>query len=249
MLFIPFGEIPLLSAAALLGLSALWLCSVLVGLWASRAQRQWTARIGIAASLVIFLAGWLHVSPLKSFLTEAIYSLCYPANRHYFAPETAYAACAVILVASNAVGIVSIWASLGRPHWFFRVLAIAAIPPLLLLVRAYEPCFVFLVQSVVTVVPLLMRGTSEVGSRSEGRPHCPENVPPTARFSSASSTCWRPPSCSQPCWALLSPRQRRLLCMRDEVGGLPLLCHPLHPTFSWEAWERCWGSLCCSPPG
>ena len=45
---------------------------------------------------------------------------------------------------------------LGRPHWFFRVLAITAIPTLLLLVRAYEPCRVFLVQSGVTVVPLVI---------------------------------------------------------------------------------------------
>ena len=113
-----FGEIPALSAVVLLGLAALWLCSVLVGLWASRAQRRWPARIGIAASLVIFLAAWLYVSPLTRFLEDAIYSLCYPANRHYFASETAYAACAVILAASNVVGIVSVWASLGRPHWF-----------------------------------------------------------------------------------------------------------------------------------
>jgi hypothetical protein len=155
MLLNPFAEIPLLPAAILLGL-ALWLCSVLVGLWASRAQRRWLARIAIAASLVAFFAGWLYVSPLTSFLEGAIYCLFYPANRHYFAPETAYAAWAVILVASNVVGIVSVWASLGRPHWFLRVLAIAAIPPLLLLVRAYEPCFVLLVQSVVTVVPLVI---------------------------------------------------------------------------------------------
>jgi hypothetical protein len=156
MLPYPFGEIHLLSAAVLLGLAALWLCSVPIGLWASHAQRRWPARIGIAASLVIFLAGWLYVSPLAEFLANGIYSLSYPANRHYFAPETADAACAVILAASNVVGIVSVWASLGRPHWFLRVLAIAAISPLLLLVRAYEPCFVFLVQTVVTVVPLVI---------------------------------------------------------------------------------------------
>ena len=156
MLHNPFGEIPLLSAAVLLGLAALWLCSVLVGLWASRAQRRWPVRIGIAISLVIFLAGWLYVSPLTRFLGDGIYSLFYPANRYYFAPGTAYAACAVILAASNVVGVAGIWVSLGRPHWFFRAPAITAIPTLLLLVRAYEPCFVFLVQSVVTVVPLVI---------------------------------------------------------------------------------------------
>jgi hypothetical protein len=168
MLPTPFGEIRLLWAAVLLALGAIWLFAVLIGLRASRVQRRWPARIGISVSLVIFLAGWLSVSPLSRFLADAIYGLLYPANRHYFAKETGYAACAVILAASNVVGIAGIWASLGRPHWFLRVLPIVAIPPLLLLVRAYEPCFVFLVQSVVTVVPLVIarnvRGWGPFGS-------------------------------------------------------------------------------------
>ena len=164
----PFHTIPLHSTAIRLAWAAPWLSSMLFGLWASRARRRSLARIGIAASLVIFLIGWLSVSPLTEFLAGAIYDLLYPANRHVSWGHP-YAACAVVLAASNVVGIAGIWAGLGRPHRFLRVAVIAAISPLLLLVRAYEPCVVFLVQSFVTVVPLVI-ARSIRGWEPFGRP-------------------------------------------------------------------------------
>jgi hypothetical protein len=152
-----------------LGLAAVWLSIiVLLSLWASRTRRRRLARIVIAASFVVFLVGWMSNSFLTQLIGEAIWLLLYPANHHYSARETAYVACGIILVASNVVGTAGIWASLGRSHWFMRILAIAAISPLLLVIRAYEPCVVFLVQSVVTVVPLVIarkvRGWEPFGS-------------------------------------------------------------------------------------
>jgi hypothetical protein len=148
---------PPLSGDILFGLAAfLWLTFVvLFSLLASRAKRRWPARIGIAASLVTFLAGWLSASPLARFFMGATVCLMYPANRHFSLADP-YSACVVMLLASNLVGIAVIWACTGRRHWFSQALVITAISSLSLMVRAYEPCLVFLVQSVVTIVPLLI---------------------------------------------------------------------------------------------
>ncbi len=76
-----------------------------------------SARFGVAASLTIFLVVWLSASPL--FLVQAAFDLLYPANR-YFPCVHYFAAFVVMLAASNVVGIASIWAGLGRAHWFLR---------------------------------------------------------------------------------------------------------------------------------
>ena len=125
-----FEGVPRLSTEILFALAALWLILVvLFGLVASRARRRWPARIGIAASLIAFLAGWLSASLLARFLMETTFRLMYPANLHFFSAVN-LSACVVMLVASNIVGIAVIWAGMGRQHWFLRTLVITAISSL-----------------------------------------------------------------------------------------------------------------------
>ena len=43
----------------------------------------------------------------------------------------------------SLVGLLAIWAGLGRPHWFLRVAVVGGILLLLLLIPAYEPLLLF----------------------------------------------------------------------------------------------------------
>ncbi len=59
----------------------------------------------------------------------------------------------------SLVGLLAIWAGLGKPHWFLRVAVVGGTLLLLLLIPAYEPLLLFSIQSAVVIVPLmLLRG-------------------------------------------------------------------------------------------
>ncbi len=58
------------------------------------------------------------------------------------------------ILATTAVGLVAVWVGLGRPHWFVRLAALGGLLGLGLLVPAYDLVVVFLLQSVLVVVPL-----------------------------------------------------------------------------------------------
>jgi hypothetical protein len=67
---------------------------------------------------------------------------------------------AVILIvlavtSSSVVGLLAIWAGLGRGHWFLRVVAVGAVLGLALLIPAYELVVVYTIQCLV-VVPMLL---------------------------------------------------------------------------------------------
>ena len=64
---------------------------------------------------------------------------------------------AILTVATySLVGLLAIWAGLGRPHWFLRVAVIGGILLLLLLIPAYEPLLLFTIQSAVVILPLML---------------------------------------------------------------------------------------------
>jgi hypothetical protein len=64
---------------------------------------------------------------------------------------------AILTVASySVVGLLAIWAGLGRPHWFLRVAVVGGILLLLLLIPAYEPLLLFSIQSAVVILPLML---------------------------------------------------------------------------------------------
>ncbi|MHC4178282.1 MAG: hypothetical protein ACYSWU_12295, partial [Planctomycetota bacterium] len=63
----------------------------------------------------------------------------------------------VLTVATySLVGLLAIWAGLGRPHWFLRVAVLGGILLLLLLIPAYEPLVLFSIQSATVMLPLLL---------------------------------------------------------------------------------------------
>lgn len=62
----------------------------------------------------------------------------------------------VALVAHSAVGLVAIWAGLGKPHWFFRVAVVGGVLTLGLPIPAYDLVVIFLAQSAVTILPLMV---------------------------------------------------------------------------------------------
>ena len=64
---------------------------------------------------------------------------------------------AILTVATySLVGLLAIWAGLGRPHWFLRVAVVGGILLLLLLIPAYEPLLLFSIQSAVVILPLML---------------------------------------------------------------------------------------------
>lgn len=59
------------------------------------------------------------------------------------------------LATSSALGLVTVWAGLGRPHWFLRIAVVGAVLSLGLIIPAHELVVVFFIQSVVVIVPLM----------------------------------------------------------------------------------------------
>ncbi len=57
--------------------------------------------------------------------------------------------------AGSVVGVVAIWAGLGRTFWFWRIAALGAVLSLTLVMSAYGLLLIFTVQSVVVVAPLM----------------------------------------------------------------------------------------------
>lgn len=93
-----------------------------------------------------------------------------------FSPSDAeIALLAILTVASySLVGLLAIWAGLGRPQWFLRVAVVGGTLLLLLLIPAYEPLLVFSIQSAVVVLPLMLlralRGRVQVAGPTGGSP-------------------------------------------------------------------------------
>ena len=72
------------------------------------------------------------------------------------------------VTSQSVVGLLAIWAGLGRGHWFVRVAALAAVLALALLIPAYELVVVFTVQCLVVVPTLLV--ARRLRARAEGKP-------------------------------------------------------------------------------
>ncbi len=71
------------------------------------------------------------------------------------------------MLSITSVGLLAIWAALGRGHWFVRVAVVGALFSLLLLVPAYKPLIVFVVQAAVAVPILVI--ARRLRARSEGK--------------------------------------------------------------------------------
>jgi len=65
----------------------------------------------------------------------------------------------LILTTLSSVGLVMIWAGLGRWHWFFRTIVAVAVIAAFLLLPARELVVLFSAQSVCTILPLLVLRT------------------------------------------------------------------------------------------
>jgi hypothetical protein len=82
------------------------------------------------------------------------------------------------LLAHSLVGLVAIWAALGRPHWFIRLAVLGGVLSLGLPIRAYDLVLIFATQSLVVLVPLWLdrwrteRIASRAGSSDRQSP-CP----------------------------------------------------------------------------
>lgn len=64
---------------------------------------------------------------------------------------------AILTVATySLVGLLAIWAGLGRPHWFLRVALVGGVLLSLLLIPAFEPLVLFSIQSAVVILPLML---------------------------------------------------------------------------------------------
>lgn len=59
------------------------------------------------------------------------------------------------LTVFSSSGLIAIWAGLGRPHWFLRMLVLVGIIALPLAVPAHEIVLLFLVQGLLVTLPLL----------------------------------------------------------------------------------------------
>ncbi|MHC4404429.1 MAG: hypothetical protein ACYTG0_32650 [Planctomycetota bacterium] len=83
---------------------------------------------------------------------------------------------ALALLAHSVVGLVAIWVGLGRGHWFLRVavlggvLALGLAIPSFELLPAYELVLLFLTQSVIVIVPLLVVRYVRA-RRAQGKPY------------------------------------------------------------------------------
>jgi hypothetical protein len=73
-------------------------------------------------------------------------------------------------LAQTLVGLVAIWAGLGRPHWFIRVIIVGGLLALGLPIPAYDLMALFFVQSVVVILPLMIwRSFTNATAGADGR--------------------------------------------------------------------------------
>jgi hypothetical protein len=70
------------------------------------------------------------------------------------------------VTSSSVVGLLAIWAALGRGHWFLRVATLGAVIGLALLIPAYELIVVYTVQCLVVVPTLIV--ARRLRARGEG---------------------------------------------------------------------------------
>ena len=62
----------------------------------------------------------------------------------------------LVLTTGSIAGLACVWATLGRPHWFWRLAVVGVVASLPLLIPAYELLIWFFSQAVVTIPPLLV---------------------------------------------------------------------------------------------
>jgi hypothetical protein len=83
-------------------------------------------------------------------------------------PEQVFLVVLAIL-AHSVAGLVAIWAALGSAHWFVRVGVVGAVLALGLPIPAYDLMLIFLAQSVVVMVPLLVVRYVRAGPARDAR--------------------------------------------------------------------------------
>lgn len=77
----------------------------------------------------------------------------------------------LVATASSVVGLLSVWAGLGRGHWFVRLAAVGAVLALGIFVPAYDLILLFFTQAaVVTLALLLVRAVRGRGARDASDP-------------------------------------------------------------------------------
>ncbi len=62
----------------------------------------------------------------------------------------------VVVAGYSAVGLLAVWGAWGRPNWSVRIALVGVVIALTLLIPAYELFIIFLTQSVVVIVPLML---------------------------------------------------------------------------------------------
>jgi hypothetical protein len=63
----------------------------------------------------------------------------------------------VIAAAAGVVGIVALWAAVGRAHWFWRAAGIGTVLSLTVVMSAYDLLLLYGIQSLVVIAPLTVR--------------------------------------------------------------------------------------------
>ncbi len=74
----------------------------------------------------------------------------------------------LIVTSSSLVGLVAVWAALGRGHWFFRIAVLGGLLLLALPIPANDPMLVFFAQSVVVVGTIVLTRTLRLRTTSRG---------------------------------------------------------------------------------
>ena len=133
---------------ALVGLAALAILLVEGSSRARRLGRRWLAHLAVAGAwitLPLALLAWVSL---------------YRSGKQRVYPDSVLEyeillAELLALAAANCLGVLAIWAGLGRGHWFLRMLVVVGAIALPVLIPAYELVVMVSVQSAVTMVPLL----------------------------------------------------------------------------------------------
>ncbi len=121
----------------------------LLAIWAGMNRSRWFLPVAVIGGILLLLLLVPAYEP-RSGLQVAIETAMSPSN------DEIVLLVMLTVAAYSLVGLLAIWAGLGRPHWFLRVAVIGGILLLLLLIPAYEPLLLFAIQSAVVILPLML---------------------------------------------------------------------------------------------
>ena len=62
----------------------------------------------------------------------------------------------LMVLTMSLVGLLAVWAGLGRGHWFVRTAVVLGCILLLLTIRAYELIIVYMLQAGLTIIVLVL---------------------------------------------------------------------------------------------